>query len=89
MQKRKRLQDEYQFPGFRPKAIVKGKFSDRGSKVVRLERRQKKRYADVVDLFIGVFTTTKKGIFEIYLVAEREFIWKWKFGEFCAERAEK
>jgi transposase len=37
-----RLLDVYQFPGFRPKATIKGIFGDPKARVIRLERRQKK-----------------------------------------------
>ncbi len=42
MKKHRRLQDEYQFPGYRPKAALKGIFGDPYSVVIKLERRQKK-----------------------------------------------
>ncbi len=41
MRKKKRLLDEYRFPGFRPKAEIKGIFGDSTVRVIRLVRTQK------------------------------------------------
>ncbi|OOP55141.1 MAG: hypothetical protein AYP45_16460 [Candidatus Brocadia carolinensis] len=41
MRKKKRLLDEYRFPGFRPKAEIKGIFGDSKARVIRLVRTQK------------------------------------------------
>ena len=37
----RRLLDVYQFPGFRPKAKIKGVLGDPKGRVIQLERRQK------------------------------------------------
>jgi len=42
MGKRRSLLDEYRFPGFRPKAQVRGIFGEPDARVIRLERTQKK-----------------------------------------------
>src|SRR3989338_9222550 len=41
MRKKRRLLDEYQFPGFRPKAGIQGIFGDPKARVIRLKRTQK------------------------------------------------
>jgi len=56
MSKGKCLLDAYRFPGFRPRATIKGIFGDPKARVIRLERRQKKQYAAVVADHIGVST---------------------------------
>lgn len=54
MKKNKKLLDEYRFPGFRPLAVVKGKFGDNKARIVQLIRRQKKLFAAVAELRIAV-----------------------------------
>jgi hypothetical protein len=39
MGKKRSLLDGYQFPGYRPRARVKGIFGDPKARVIRLERR--------------------------------------------------
>ena len=43
----RRLSDGYSFAGFRARATVRGVFGDPGVRIVRLERRSKKRFAAV------------------------------------------
>jgi hypothetical protein len=43
----RRLSDGYSFAGFRARATVRGVFGDRDVRIVRLERRSKKRFAAV------------------------------------------
>lgn len=87
MQKNRRLQDEYRFPGFRPQATIKGIFGDPHARVVVLKRRQKKQCADVVEEPKEVFTTARFEPSGICRVVRRGSIWKWKFGGFCVEGA--
>src|SRR5215469_15165637 len=44
----RRLVDVYRFPGFRPRATVRGVFGDPKVRIVRLERRGKKLCAERV-----------------------------------------
>jgi hypothetical protein len=81
MEKRRRLQDEYRFPGFRPRAGIKGVFGDSKARVIRLERTQKKLFADVARQCIGVITTRRCGGYGICHAGMHGFTWKWKFGE--------
>ena len=49
MQKPRRLDDTFRFPGFRPEATVRGIFGDPKARILRLLRRGKKRPVDRVD----------------------------------------
>ena len=82
MGKKRRLLDEYRFPGFGPRAEIKGIFGDSKARVIRLKRIQKKRYAGVVERFIGVITTRRCVGYGIYPVEMHGFTWKWRYGEY-------
>ncbi|MCC6324767.1 MAG: hypothetical protein DCC43_05355 [Candidatus Brocadia sp.] len=41
MEKKRRLRDEYRFPGFGSKAEIKGIFGDSKARVIQLKRTQK------------------------------------------------
>ncbi len=79
MEKIKKLRDEYRFPGFYPKAAIKGKFGDNKARVIQLIRSQKKLNADVAELCIGVSMIVKSELSEIYPAAMPESIWRWKY----------
>lgn len=89
MPEKRRLLDEYRFPGFRPRAEVEGVFGDSKARVIRLERRQKKRCAAAVYGWGVVFMISERGGFGIYRVERREFIWRSKRGEFSASGVRK
>jgi len=59
MRKRRRLLDEYRFPGYRPRAEVRGVFGDPRARVIRLERVQKKRLVVIVVQSTGAITTRR------------------------------
>ena len=82
MGKKRRLLDEYRFPGFGARAEIKGIFGDSKARVIRLKRIQKKRYAGVVGRFIGVITTRRYVGYGIYPVEMHGFTWKWRCGEY-------
>ena len=84
MKKTKKLLDEYRFPGFRPKAKLKGLFGDPQARVIELDRRQKKQVAAVAGLLTGVFMTARYEEFGTCLVAGSGFIWKWKYAGYFA-----
>lgn len=88
MGKKRRLLDEYRFPGFGPRAEIKGIFGDSKARVIRLKRIQKKRYAGVVERFIGVITTRRSVGYGIYPVEMHGFTWKWRCGEYYAGSVE-
>lgn len=80
MKKTKKLLDEYRFPGFRPLAVIKGKFGDNKARIIQSVRRQKKLHAVVAERFIIASTTGKLNWSEIYPAAMPESIWQWKCG---------
>ena len=82
MGKKRRLLDEYRFTGFGPRAEIKGIFGDSKARVIRLKRIQKKRYAGVVERFIGVIMTRRYVGYGIYPVEMHGFTWKWRCGEY-------
>jgi len=89
MGKKRRLLDEYQFPGFRPRSKIQGTFGDPKARVIRLERNQKKRHAVAVAPCIAVITTRRNDRYGIYPVGMHGYTWKWKFGESSARGAGK
>jgi len=89
MEKTKRLLDEYEFPGFRPRAGIAGIFGDPRARVIRLERRQKKHPVGYVEQPIGVSTTRNLGGYGIYPAGMPGFILRWRFDESSASSAEK
>lgn len=89
MGKKRKLLDEYRFPGFSPRAETEGIFGDPKARVIKLERTQKKQYAGNVARFIGVITTRRCDGYEIYHVEMHGYIWKWRFGVYYAESAGK
>jgi len=89
MGKKRRLLDEYQFPGFRPRSTIQGIFGNPKARVIRLERTQKKRHADAVERFTGVTTTRQCDVYGTCPVGMHGSTWKWKFGESNANGVEK
>ena len=57
METRKTLRDIYSFPGFRARATLKPHPKDPDGRIVKLERRQKKRFALAVDRLFQAFGT--------------------------------
>jgi len=78
MGKKRRLLDEYQFPGFRPMSKIQGIFGDPKARVIRLKRTQKKQHAGAAAPYIAVITTKQFDGYGIYLVEMPGSIWKWK-----------
>ncbi len=87
MGKTRRLLDEYRYPGFRPKADIKGVFGDPKARVICLDRTGKKRSAAVVGPRMGAITTRGFGGFGIYPAGMLGFIWTWRSGVFLAGSA--
>jgi len=87
MSKTRRLEDEYQFPGFRPLAQVQGIYGDPYARVIRLIRRQKKQAAASAEPFTKASTIGRLVVFAICPVATRGFIWRWRFDGFSAGSA--
>ena len=78
MAKRKTLLDEYRFPGFRPKARVRGIFGDPKARIVCLERTGKKRCAEHAVRFIGLSTIARVAKFETFRAGMFESLWTWR-----------
>jgi len=87
MDKKRQLVDEYRFPGFRPQARIKGEFGNPKARIIQLERTQKKQSVDVVEKHTEVITTRRYDEFGIYHVGMQGFIWRWRFGGYCARGA--
>lgn len=84
MGKKRRLQDEYQFPGFRPMSKTQGIFGDPKARVLILKRIQKKRFADAVVQLIADTTTRKCSKHGICRAGMPAYIWKRRSGESSA-----
>jgi len=84
MGKKRRLLDEYQFPGFRPRSKIQGIFGDPKARVIRLNRTEKKQHAVVAAQCIAVITTRQCDGYGISPVGMFGSTWKWKFGGFSA-----
>ena len=79
MKKFKKLLDEYRFPGYYPKATVKGKFGDNKAMIIQLVRFQKKLFVAVVAQFTSTSMTGKSGWSEICHAVMPESICQLKF----------
>jgi len=89
MRKKRRLLDEYRFPGFRPRAEIKGIFGDPRARLIRLRRVQKKQFAGSVEAPREATTTRKYAVYETCPVGMYESTWKWRFDESFVESAGK
>ncbi len=88
MCKSNRLVDEYEFPGFRPKARIKGKEDDPGARVIVLDRRQKKgRRVAYARRDTTVSMIVRPGSSAIYRAATLGSISKLRFAVFFANGA--
>jgi len=87
MGKKRRLLDEYHFPGFRPRSEIQGIFGDPRARVIRLKRIQKKRSADVAARHIGATTTRKCSGHGICPVGMPGYTWRRRYGESSARSA--
>ncbi len=84
MAKKRRLLDEYRFPGFCPRAGIKGIFGEPRAHVITLKRSQKKLYAVVVARHNGVTTTRRCDVFGTYHAERCRYIWRPGSGVYCA-----
>lgn len=88
MSKKRKLQDEYRFPGFCPEATVRGVFGEPSLRILTLHRTQKKRNADVVAPPTAHITIRRDSGFAIFRVVVSTYIWKSKYGAFVAGSVE-
>jgi hypothetical protein len=86
MRKKRRLLDEYFFPGFYPTAEIQGIFGDSRARIIQLKRRQKKVRVAIVGRTPVCFTIGRSVEFEICLAQSLGFIWSWRSGESSARR---
>lgn len=89
MGKKRRLLDEYQFPGFRPRSEIQGIFGDPKARIVRLERTKKKQHADVAAQCIAATTTRQHDRYGICPVGMHGYIWRLRYEESSARSAEQ
>jgi hypothetical protein len=85
MAKKRRLLDEYQFPGFRPESRIQGIFGDPKARVISLKRTEKKQLAVTAAQCIAVITTRQYDGYETFLVGMSGYTWKWTFDGFGAK----
>lgn len=85
MAKKRRLLDEYQFPGFRPKSRIQGIFGDPKARVISIKRTEKKQPAVTAARCIAVITTRQYDGYEIFLAGMSGYTWKWTFDGFGAK----
>jgi hypothetical protein len=79
MEKQRRLLDEYRFPGYRPRAGIRGVFGDSRARVIQLDRTQKKRYVGVAEQSIGAITTRRYVGYGICPAEIPGSIWSWRY----------
>jgi len=84
MRKTKRLWDAYRFPGFTPEPGVSGIFGDPKALVIKLRRREKKRFAGPADGHAGRFTTARFVRCGIFPAEIDVFGWMWRSDAFFA-----
>jgi len=89
MGKKRGLQDEYQFPGFRPRPEIRGIFGDPKARIIRLERTEKKRAVVVAASHIEVTTTRRCDRYGTCPAETLIYTWKWKSGGCSASGAAK
>jgi hypothetical protein len=75
MAKFKQLHDLYRFPGFVPRARIRGVFGDPLAVVITLQRRRKKRFAARAGTYRGPTTTSGLGEPGIFPVATSVSTW--------------
>ncbi|MGD0886954.1 MAG: hypothetical protein ABSA46_19090 [Thermodesulfovibrionales bacterium] len=80
MDKKRRLLDEYHFPGVRPRSAIRGIFGDSKARIIRLVRTEKKRHVAVAEPCIGAATTKQCGGYGTCPVGMLGYTWKWRFG---------
>ena len=69
--------DEYRFPGYRPRAWIRGVFGDPRARVIQLERTGKKRYVGVAVRFTDAITTRRCVGYGTSPVGTPGSIWSW------------
>jgi hypothetical protein len=83
----RRLWDTYRFPDFRPGPTIRGIFGDPKARVIRLERRGKKRHAAPADTSITPGTTERYAESATCPAGTPGSIWSWRFAVSTARGA--
>jgi hypothetical protein len=81
MAKKKRLLDEFSFPGFRTRADVTGIFGDAHARIIHLQRHQKKHDAVPVEPLAKAFTIVSLSECVTWGAAVNESNWNLKSAE--------
>jgi hypothetical protein len=76
MEKQRRLEDAYRFPGFEPERTVRGLFGDPMARILRLQRRQKKRLVEFAGSGRGPSTIASSGESATFPVATPACTWR-------------
>ena len=84
----KRLYDAYRFPGFIPRAMLKGLFGDSHARIIPLQRRGKKRFVARVGEFPALTTTGRRGWFGTSHAGTCGCTWRWNSAGLIAGAAE-
>jgi len=87
MAKSNKLEDAYRFPGFVPRPNIRGVFGDPFARVLTLNRREKKRHAELVAVSTRDSTTGKSGAYETFLAVGFVSTWNWRFAASLAGAA--
>jgi hypothetical protein len=75
---RRRLSDGYSFSGFRVRETVRGVFGDPGVRIVKLDRRSKKRLAAAAVASSRVGTIAGYGEFGTFRAPGCGLFWSWR-----------
>jgi len=71
--RKRRLWDAYAFAGFRPEGTVRGIFGDPKARIIKLNRRSKKRDAPIAEACTTAGTIVRSGVYAICLAATRAY----------------
>jgi hypothetical protein len=82
--RQRRLSDGYSFAGFRAQATVRGVFGDPDVRIMRLDRRSKKRFAAVAGGSGTAGTIGGCDRFATYRAQDFGLFWNSKFGAWRA-----
>src|SRR4030067_2900541 len=89
MVKKRGLLDEYKFPGVRTRSAIQGMVGDPKARIIRLERREKKRPVAFAGLCIGATTTRRDAGYGTCPAGMPGYTWRWRFGASGARGAGK
>ena len=88
MRKYRRLVDEYRFPGFRPKARIKGIFGDPKARIIRLAQIKKNDLRNMLAQCMEYYDKQSRSIRDLSC-GVAEFIRKWMCDGYYVGNAEK